>query len=120
MINVVPISSFVRRTNMKLCSIGSADETYSENQSDLLFISLDWTRPKDLRTPLSTTSIEAYFRRNQTGHVNAEFKNFNLNSEDFDVRDVKEVINVHPKWPRSIVKGFLKSLSISRRKKFKR
>ena len=81
---------------MKLCSIGSADETYSENQSDLLFISLDWTRPKDLRTPLSTTSIEAYFRRNQTGHVNAEFKNFNLNSEDFDVRDVKEVINVHP------------------------
>ena len=84
---------------MKSRSIGRTAEDYLENQSDLLFISLDWTRPKDLRTPLSTASIEAYFRKNQTGHVRAEFKNFNLNSADFDVRDVRKSIDEHrPKF----------------------
>lgn len=71
----------------------------SANQSDLMFISLDWSRPKDIRTPLSTASIEAYFRENQSGYVNAEFKNFNLNSEDFDVRNVLKSIEEHsPKF----------------------
>ena len=69
-----------------------AEEVSSANQRDLLFISLDWSRPKDLRTPLSTASIEAYFRKNQAGNVNAEFKSFNLNSPDFDVRDVRQSI----------------------------
>ncbi len=77
---------------MELRSIGSTAETYLENRSKLLFISLDWSRPKDLRTPLSTASIEAYFRENQAGNVSAEFKNFNLNSPDFDVRDVQQSI----------------------------
>ena len=76
-----------------------ADSFYSANRSDLLFISLDWSRPKDIRTPLSTASIETYFRENQSGFVNAEFKNFNLNSPNFDVRDVQESIEAHsPKF----------------------
>ena len=84
---------------MRSCSISSTGKIFFENQSNLLFISLDWTRPKDLRTPLSTASIEAYFRKNQTGHVNAEFKSFNLNSPDFDVRDVRRSIDKHrPKF----------------------
>ena len=69
-----------------------AEEVSSANQRDLLFISLDWSRPKDLRTPLSTASIEAYFSENQARNVNAEFKSFNLNSPDFDVRDVRQSI----------------------------
>ena len=77
---------------MELRSIGSTAETYLENRSKLLFISLDWSRPKDLRTPLSTASIEAYFRENQAENVNAEFKSFNLNSPDFDVCDVRQSI----------------------------
>ena len=84
---------------MRLCSINKTDKICWENQSDLLFISLDWTRPKDLRTPLSTASIEAYFRENQTGRVNAEFKSFNLNSPDFDVCEVRKSIDEHrPKF----------------------
>lgn len=84
---------------MRSCSISSTGKNYLEDQSNLLFISLDWTRPKDLRTPLSTASIEAYFRKNQTGHVNAEFKSFNLNSADFDVCDVRRAIDEHrPKF----------------------
>ena len=76
----------------KLHVFGDAEEISSANQYDLLFISLDWSRPKDLRTPLSTASIEAYFSENQAGNVNAEFKSFNLNSPDFDVRDVRQSI----------------------------
>lgn len=72
------------------------DTFYSANRSDLMFISLDWSRPKDIRTPLSTASIEAYFRENQSGYVNAEFKSFNLNSPDFDVRDVRKSIEACP------------------------
>ena len=85
---------------MKLYSTGSETGAYSKNQSkNLLFISLDWTRPKDIRTPLSTASIEAYFRRNQTEPVNAEFKNFNLNSVNFDVHDVRKTIDKYrPKF----------------------
>ena len=64
---------------------------YSPNQSDLLFISLEWSRPKDLRIPLGMASIEAYFRKNQT--VKAKFQNFNLNAPSFDVNDVLKVIN---------------------------
>lgn len=76
-----------------------ADAFYSANRSDLLFISLDWSRPKDIRTPLSTASIEAYFRENQNGYVNAEFKNFNLNSQDFDIHDVRKSIDeIRPKF----------------------
>ena len=60
---------------------------------------MDWSRPKDIRTPLSTASIEAYFRENQSGYVNAEFKNFNLNSPSFDVRDVRKFIEAYsPKF----------------------
>ena len=74
-------------------------KSYFVNRSDLLFISLDWSRPKDLRTPLSTASIEAYFRQNQTGNVNAEFKNFNLNSPNFAVRDVlKSISELQPRF----------------------
>lgn len=80
---------------MKLRSINSPDTFHLENQSDILFISLDWNRPKDLRTPLSTASIEAYFRKNLITHVNAEFKSFNLNSPHFDVRDVRNSIDEH-------------------------
>ena len=70
---------------------------YSPNQSGLLFISLEWSRPKDLRIPLGMASIEAYFRQNQT--VKAEFQNFNLNTPDFDVNDVLKVINkTRPKF----------------------
>lgn len=84
---------------MKSRSIGRPVETYLGNHSNLLFISFDWTRPKDLRTPLSSASIEAYFRKNQKGHVDAEFKDFNLNSPDFDVRDVQKIIGEHrPKF----------------------
>ena len=72
------------------------DTFYSANRSDLLFISLDWSRPKDIRTPLSTASIETYFRANQKGYINAEFKNFNLNSSNFDVRDVRKSIEACP------------------------
>lgn len=64
---------------------------YSFNQSDLLFLSLEWSRSKDLRIPLGMASIEAYFRKNQT--VKAEFQNFNLNTPDFDVNDVLKVID---------------------------
>ena len=63
------------------------------NQSDLLFISLDWSRPKDLRIPLAMASIEAYFRKNQAESIKAEFKNFNLNTPNFDVHDVLKVID---------------------------
>ena len=84
---------------MKSRSISNAAKTYLENQSNLLFISLDWSRPKDLRTPLSTASIESYFRKNQTRHVDAEFKNFNLNSPDFNVDDVlKSIDEIQPKF----------------------
>ncbi len=76
----------------KLHVFGDAEEISSANHYDLLFISLDWSRPKDLRTPLSTASIEAYFSKNQAGNVNAEFKSFNLNSPDFDVCDVRQSI----------------------------
>lgn len=69
----------------------SRSSIYSPNQSDLLFISLDWSRPKDLRIPLAMASIEAYFRQNQT--VKAKFQNFNLNVRDFDVNDVLKVID---------------------------
>ena len=65
----------------------------SLNQFDLLFIFLDWSRPKDLRRPLAMASIEAYFRKNQIGNVKAEFKNFNLNAPNFDVRDVLKIID---------------------------
>lgn len=79
--------------------LGGAEKVSSANQCDLLFISLDWSRPKDLRTPLSTASIEAYFRQNQTGNVNAEFKNFNLNSLDFAVCDVqKSITELQPRF----------------------
>ena len=70
---------------------------YSPDQPDLLFISLDWSRPKDLRIPLAMASIEAYFRKNQT--VKAKFQNFNLNTPDFDVHDVLKVIDeTHPRF----------------------
>ena len=69
----------------------SRSSIYSPNQSDLLFISLEWSRPKDLRIPLGMASIEAYFRKNQT--VKAEFQTFNLNTPDFDVHDVLRVID---------------------------
>ena len=79
--------------------LGDAEKVSSANHCDLLFISLDWSRPKDLRTPLSTASIEAYFRQNQTGNVNAEFKNFNLNSPDFAVCDVlKSITELQPRF----------------------
>ena len=72
---------------------------YSADQSDLLFVSLDWSRPRDPRVPLAMASIEAYFRKNQTGSVSAKFKSFNLNSTDFDVRDVLKVIDeIRPKF----------------------
>ena len=64
---------------------------FSPNQPDLLFVSLDWSRPKDLRIPLAMASIEAYFRKNQT--VKAKFQNFNLNTPDFDVHDILKVID---------------------------
>lgn len=69
------------------------------DQFDLLFISLDWSRPKDLRKPLAMASIEAFFRKNQTEDINAEFKDFNLNTPDFDVRDVFHAIDeIRPKF----------------------
>ena len=72
---------------------------YPSNQADLLFISLDWSRPKDLRIPLAMASIEAYFRQNQTANVTAEFKNFNLNTANFHVCDVLTVVNeTRPKF----------------------
>lgn len=72
---------------------------YSADQSDLLFVSLDWSRPRDPRVPLAMASIEAYFRKNQTGSVSAKFKSFNLNSTDFDVRDVLKVIDeIRPRF----------------------
>ena len=65
----------------------------------LLFLSLDWSRSKDPRRPLAMASIEAYFRKNQTGNIKAEFKNFNLNSPNFNLRDVLEVIDeTQPKF----------------------
>ena len=68
-------------------------------QIDLLFLSLDWSRPKDLRRPLAMASIEAYFRKNKPKGIKAEFKNFNLNSPNFNIRDVLEVIDeVQPKF----------------------
>ena len=69
------------------------------NRSDLLFISLDWSRPRDPRVPLAMASIEAYFRKNQTGNISAEFRNFNLNSSSFDVRDVLKIIDeIRPRF----------------------
>ena len=65
---------------------------YPSNQSDLLFFSLDWSRPKDLRSPLAMASIEAYLRKNQTENIKAEFKNFNLNTPSFHVNDVLKVV----------------------------
>ena len=65
----------------------------SPNQSDLLFFSLDWSRPKDLRIPLAMASIEAYFRKNQAENIKAEFKNFNLNNPNFHVHDVLKVVD---------------------------
>ena len=73
--------------------LDNADELHYTNQSDLLFISLDWSRPKDPRTPLAMASIEAYFRKNQTANISAEFNSFNLNSPNFDVCDVLNVID---------------------------
>lgn len=68
-------------------------ELQLSNQFNLLFISLDWSRPKDLRTPLSTASIEAYFRKNKTENINFEFINFNLNDPDFSICEVQKSIN---------------------------
>ena len=66
---------------------------------DLLFLSLDWSRPKDLRRPLAMASIEAYFRKNQIGVVDAEFKNFSLTSPNFDLGDVLDLIDsAQPKF----------------------
>ena len=65
----------------------------------LLFLSLDWSRSKDPRRPLAMASIEAYFRKNQTGNMKAEFKNFNLNSPNFNLCDVLELIDeTRPKF----------------------
>ena len=77
----------------------SEKSVYRPNQFDLLFISLDWSRPKDLRKPLAMASIEAYFRKNQDGDVRAEFKDFNLNASDFDARSVLKVIDeIRPRF----------------------
>lgn len=69
-----------------------ATEACAASQSDLLFISLDWSRPKDLRRPLAMASIEAYFRKNQTENLKAEFRSFNLNAPKFNIQDVLKVI----------------------------
>ena len=61
-------------------------------QPDLLFLSLDWSRPKDPRRPLAMASIEAYFQKNHTGDIRADFRCFNLDSPDFSLRDVLHVI----------------------------
>ena len=72
---------------------------YPPDESDLLFVSLDWSRPKDLRIPLAMASIEAYFRKNQTENIKAEFRNFSLNSPDFHVNDVLKVVDeTRPKF----------------------
>ncbi len=68
----------------------SASATY---QTDLLFLSLDWSRPKDPRRPLAMASIEAYFKKNQTGNTKARFTNFDLNSPNFDLRDALVLID---------------------------
>ncbi len=65
----------------------------SLSHPNLLFISLDWTRPKDLRKPLSTGSIETYFRKNQSGITSAEFIDFNLNDSSFRIEDIKDLIS---------------------------
>lgn len=69
-----------------------ATEARSASQSDLLFISLDWSRPKDLRRPLAMASIEAYFRKNQAENLKAEFRSFNLNAPKFNIQDVLKTI----------------------------
>lgn len=69
-----------------------AAEARSASQSDLLFISLDWSRPKDLRRPLAMASIEAYFRKNQAENLKAEFRSFNLNAPKFNIQDVLKTI----------------------------
>lgn len=65
----------------------------SLSHPNLLFLSLDWSRPKDLRRPLSTASIETYFRKNQLVETSAEFKDFNLNEPGFSIGDIKELIS---------------------------
>ena len=77
----------------------NTSQTFDSSQSDLLFISLDWSRPRDTRIPLAMASIEAYFRKHQTGNVSAKFKSFNLNSTYFDICDVRKVIGeIHPRF----------------------
>ena len=88
---------------MKTSSLVQVNNVGSAIQSDLLFLSLDWFRPKDLRTPLSTASIEAYFNKNQQGNINAEFKNVNLNSPTFDGCNVRKLIGQHN--PRFLALG---------------
>lgn len=86
-------ASCADKSNSSECSV------YGPNQFDLLFISMDWSRPKDLRKPLAMASIEAFFRKNQTEDVSAEFKDFNLNTPDFNVRDVlKAIEEIRPKF----------------------
>ena len=71
----------------------------SGGQSDLLFVSLDWSRPKDLRIPLSMASIEAYFTKNQTAGIKAEFINFNLSASSFNIREVQHVVDeIRPRF----------------------
>ncbi len=75
------------------------EEVSLVNNCDLLFVSLDWSRPKDLRTPLSAASIEAYFKNNQSENTYAEFINFNLNSHTFNIGNVKSSIKkFHPRF----------------------
>ena len=73
------------------------------HQPHLLFISLDWSRPKDLRRPLAMASIEAYFRANQTESICADFRNFNLDSPDFSLHSVLQVI--HDARPKFLALG---------------
>lgn len=58
----------------------------------MLFISMDWYRTKDPRTPLAMASIEAYFREHQHEAVESKFISFDLAHENFDIHKVIETV----------------------------
>ncbi len=61
----------------------------------MLFISMDWYRTKDPRTPLAMASIQAYFRAHQHEPVESEFISFDLADDAFDIHQVIESVLVY-------------------------
>jgi radical SAM superfamily enzyme YgiQ (UPF0313 family) len=58
------------------------------HNSSLLFISLDWYRTKDPKTPLAIASIEAYFRKAGPQNLVANFNSYDISGSDFDTNQV--------------------------------